>query len=115
MVVLGTCGVLDHSGVRAVASVPLPWLVREGSSAGEKAGSARRWGWVWVPLYDAREHDLHHELVNVNFGFPTMLLDRLCGTYAPPESRLRSREQGDIGEQPKQPVVRDVAEAKCDY
>ena len=53
MAVMGACGVLDHAGIR----VSVPWL------------------------YDAGDHDRHHELFDVNFGFPTMVLDHLCGTY----------------------------------
>lgn len=60
MAVLGTAGVLDHSGVR----VRLPWGV-----------------------YDTAAHDLHHERFNVNYGFPFPLVDMLCGTFAETEER----------------------------
>jgi len=158
MGILGICGVLDHSGVRAVLAIPMPFAIAppedmplpvrhagigsesdsqanvgsatarrsgdedgegegegegmkrkgQGQGQGQSAGSARlrnsesksgpslrgwRWGTTWITLYDAREHDLHHEMVNVNFGFPTMLLDHAFGTYAPPESRYATRNQ----------------------
>jgi sterol desaturase/sphingolipid hydroxylase (fatty acid hydroxylase superfamily) len=57
MVVMGACGVLDHCGARIALPGALAWL------------------------YDASDHDRHHELVSVNFGFPTMVIDRLLGTY----------------------------------
>ena len=55
--VLGVAGIVDHSGVRL---------------------SLRMHG---VPLYDAADHDAHHEYFNVNYGFPTMWMDMLCGTF----------------------------------
>ena len=63
MAVMGVCGVLDHCGARATLPGALAWL------------------------YDAADHDRHHELCSVNFGFPTMLIDRLAGTYAAPQKR----------------------------
>jgi len=60
MAALGLAGVADHAGVRL------------------RAGP-----------YDAAEHDLHHEKFNVNFGFPLMVMDRLCGTYAAPAPGAR--------------------------
>jgi len=60
MVLMGLCGVLDHCGARIALPGALAWL------------------------YNAADHDRHHELCNVNFGFPTMVLDHLLGTYASP-------------------------------
>lgn len=55
---MGICGVLDHSGVR----FDLPWLI-----------------------YSASDHDAHHKYFTVNFGFPSPLIDVLCGTHRPME------------------------------
>ncbi len=54
MAIMGVTGVLDHCG--AVLGLPLS-------------------------LYDTRHHDHHHELVDVNFGFPSAAIDVLCGTF----------------------------------
>lgn len=56
MTALGLAGVADHAGVR-----------------------------LRVGPYDSSEHDLHHEKFNTNYGFPLMLMDKLCGTYSAPE------------------------------
>jgi sterol desaturase/sphingolipid hydroxylase (fatty acid hydroxylase superfamily) len=58
MVVMGTCGVLDHCGVHFAS--PGPAAVR---------------------VYDTQDHDLHHALFDVNFGFPFPWFDILHGTY----------------------------------
>lgn len=83
MALHGVAGVADHSGVRL--------RLRLGRAV----------------LYDAAEHDAHHESgwgpgVRVNLGFPTMWLDRLFGTYSTPApgddvvSALRCRD-GHLG------------------
>ncbi len=64
MALHGLAGIADHSGVHLV----------------DPTG-----------LYNAAEHDLHHEAFNVNFGFPFMWLDRLHGTYAEPRARPSGR------------------------
>jgi len=48
----GLCGVLDHSGVALGLS----------------------------PLYRVADHDAHHKYFNVNYGFPTVLMDLLHRT-----------------------------------
>jgi sterol desaturase/sphingolipid hydroxylase (fatty acid hydroxylase superfamily) len=53
MVVMGLCGVIDHSGVR----IEVPWI------------------------YNSLDHDNHHLKFNVNYGFPFIYLDILHGTY----------------------------------
>jgi sterol desaturase/sphingolipid hydroxylase (fatty acid hydroxylase superfamily) len=53
MALMGTTGILDHSGIRA--SFP--------------------------GVYDATDHDAHHEKYDVNYGFPFVWLDLLHGTY----------------------------------
>jgi sterol desaturase/sphingolipid hydroxylase (fatty acid hydroxylase superfamily) len=53
MMVMGVCGIMDHSGVPF--SVPL--------------------------LYNTVDHHLHHQRFEVNFGFPFPYLDVLHGTY----------------------------------
>lgn len=53
MLIMGTCGVLDHCGV--IFSVP--------------------------GIYDTRDHDAHHELFEVNYAFPFPFMDMLHGTY----------------------------------
>ncbi len=62
MLIMGLCGVLDHCGAR----IALPGAL--------------------ALLYSAADHDRHHELNNCNFGFPTMVLDHLLGTYTAPAS-----------------------------
>lgn len=53
MIILGTCGVLDHSGI-----------------------------YLYVPLlYNTRDHDLHHSKFDVNYSFPFPFMDILHGTY----------------------------------
>lgn len=34
-----------------------------------------------VCIYDTMDHDVHHELFDCNYGFPTMILDYFHGTY----------------------------------
>ena len=53
MVVMGICGVLDHSGVR----ISLPGI------------------------YCTVDHSFHHEKFNVNYSFPFPFMDMLHGTY----------------------------------
>ncbi|OQR88019.1 sterol desaturase [Achlya hypogyna] len=57
MVLMGTFGLLDHSGV----PVRIPFV------------------------YDTRDHDVHHTRVTYNYGFPFQLLDVVHGTYLPPK------------------------------
>jgi len=60
MIVMGLCGVLDHSGV----------IVR-------------------IPhVYDTREHDLHHSCFDVNYSFPFPFMDMLHGTFKSPDDNL---------------------------
>jgi sterol desaturase/sphingolipid hydroxylase (fatty acid hydroxylase superfamily) len=61
MIIMGICGVLDHSGVKFSISVPLgPWR---------------------LPIYNTVDHDLHHEKFNVNYAFPSPYMDYLHGTH----------------------------------
>lgn len=53
MVLMGVCGVFDHSGVR----ISLPGI------------------------YDTLDHDEHHSKFEVNYGFPFIFMDILHGTY----------------------------------
>jgi len=53
MVIMGLCGVIDHSGIQF--SLP--------------------------GIYDSKDHDQHHSLFNLNYGFPNPYLDILHGTY----------------------------------
>lgn len=57
MIVMGICGVLDHSGVRI-------------SLHG---------------IYSTVDHSYHHEKFNVNYSFPFPYMDILHGTYYYPE------------------------------
>jgi sterol desaturase/sphingolipid hydroxylase (fatty acid hydroxylase superfamily) len=50
--VMGICGILDHAGINFKTA-----------------------------FYRAEDHDTHHLLFNVNFGFPTPHFDLLFGTY----------------------------------
>ena len=52
MALMGTCGILDHSGIR----VAIP------------------------PFYWVEDHDEHHRLTHCNFGFPFTFMDKLHGT-----------------------------------
>jgi sterol desaturase/sphingolipid hydroxylase (fatty acid hydroxylase superfamily) len=56
MAIMGTCGVLDHCGVRI---------------------SIRG-------IYDSADHDMHHSRFNVNYGFPFAFTDIIHGTYLSP-------------------------------
>lgn len=53
MVVMGVCGILDHSGVKVV----LPGI------------------------YDTAHHDAHHLKFEVNYAFPFPFMDLLHGTF----------------------------------
>ena len=53
MIVMGICGVLDHSGIKF--SIPV--------------------------LYNTKDHDLHHSRFNVNYCFPFPLMDIIHNTY----------------------------------
>lgn len=53
MIIMGICGVLDHSGIR----LSLPGI------------------------YDTADHDDHHAKFDVNYGFPFIFMDILHGTY----------------------------------
>ena len=53
MIIMGLCGVIDHSGIR----VRIPYL------------------------YDSRDHDLHHERFDVNYAFPFPFMDILHNTW----------------------------------
>ena len=53
MIIMGLCGVLDHSGII-----------------------------FYVPnLYDTRDHDVHHEKFDVNYAFPFIFMDVIHNTY----------------------------------
>mmetsp|Transcript_8455 Transcript_8455/g.16448 ORF Transcript_8455/g.16448 Transcript_8455/m.16448 type:complete len:380 (+) Transcript_8455:150-1289(+) len=65
MVIMGATGVIDHSGIRL--GVPL--------------------------LYTAEDHDKHHGLFNVNFGFPFAFMDMLHGTTAAAMQRQQQQQQ----------------------
>lgn len=54
----GLVGVLDHSGI----ALALP------------------------PLYAVADHDAHHQHFNVNYGFPTTIMDALHGTLHRPRA-----------------------------
>jgi sterol desaturase/sphingolipid hydroxylase (fatty acid hydroxylase superfamily) len=80
MALLGTFGVLDHSGIRF--SIP--------------------------GLYATEDHDRHHSHFEVNYAFPFPYLDLLCGTYSgtflgrhycdtKALERVRRRQQGGKG------------------
>ena len=58
MLILGICGILDHSGINF------------------------KFGY----LYDVTFHDLHHQKFKVNYGFPSPLLDMVFGTYLSPDN-----------------------------
>lgn len=53
MIVMGLCGVIDHSGVRVEI----------------------------VNVYNSLDHDLHHQKYDVNYGFPFIYMDILHKTY----------------------------------
>ena len=63
MAVIGLCGVVDHCGIRV-----------------------RVWG-----LYDSAEHDEHHRLYTCNYSFPFSFMDRLHGTFTPPQPSPRRK------------------------
>eukprot|EP01138_Halocafeteria_seosinensis_P010069 gb/GECG01010282.1/.p1 GENE.gb/GECG01010282.1/~~gb/GECG01010282.1/.p1 ORF type:complete len:291 (+),score=18.06 gb/GECG01010282.1/:1-873(+) len=53
MAIMGVTGILDHCGIH-----------------------------FEIPnIYNTKDHDIHHEYFNVNFGFPTIYLDVIHGTY----------------------------------
>lgn len=60
MVIMGLCGVCDHSGVKMCIK----------------------------GVYSARDHDLHHELFNVNYSFPFIFMDVVHGTYRDPDIKF---------------------------
>jgi len=61
MIIMGVCGVLDHSGVKFSIALPVgPWK---------------------IPIYSTVDHDLHHEKFNVNYAFPSPYMDYLHGTH----------------------------------
>ena len=53
MIIMGLCGVLDHSGV--IVEIPL--------------------------LYNTIDHDYHHSKNNINYSFPFPYMDIIHGTY----------------------------------
>lgn len=63
MAIMGVCGVLDHSGI----NLRVPYL------------------------YHTADHDLHHERVHVNYGFPVMWMDHFHGTYLSPAAAMRRK------------------------
>lgn len=80
MVIMGVCGVLDHSGVSLTLRLWLPTRPLQGKDRRRKGASNQSW-WPVVTLYDTRDHDLHHKLFNVNYSFPFPFMDMLHGTY----------------------------------
>eukprot|EP00802_Teleaulax_amphioxeia_P022850 Tamp_23344.p1 GENE.Tamp_23344~~Tamp_23344.p1 ORF type:complete len:292 (+),score=35.44 Tamp_23344:48-923(+) len=54
MALMGTCGVLDHCGIRMAAG----------------------------GIYTTEDHDKHHQFFNCNFAFPFVVMDILHGTFA---------------------------------
>jgi sterol desaturase/sphingolipid hydroxylase (fatty acid hydroxylase superfamily) len=89
MALMGTCGVLDHSGIRFAAALPC-------GGGGGKSGKAGR-----VVLYDSGDHDVHHMsgygTRAVNLGFPFPVLDKLHGTYVAPHEAHAARAAGAGG------------------
>ena len=62
MVVMGLCGVIDHSGIN-----------------------------IRIGIYHSADHDIHHEKFIYNYGFPFMILDYLHGTFLDPVSCPKKR------------------------
>jgi len=62
MSIVGFAGILDHSGIDF------------------KFG-----------MYSTRDHDLHHELYEVNYGFPLITMDVIFGTYRKPPTASQRR------------------------
>jgi sterol desaturase/sphingolipid hydroxylase (fatty acid hydroxylase superfamily) len=58
MIIMGSCGVLDHSGIRL----------------------------GWRGVYATADHDEHHRLYNVNYAFPFPFMDVLHRTYHAPRA-----------------------------
>lgn len=58
MIIMGACGVLDHSGVRL----------------------------GWRGVYATADHDEHHRLFNVNYAFPFPFMDLLHRTHHAPRA-----------------------------
>ncbi len=86
MALMGTCGVLDHSGIRFSLALPLPFTRGKG-----KGGKRRQ----QLLLYDSADHDVHHMsgygARAVNLGFPFPALDKLHGTYVAPADAHAAR------------------------
>ena len=53
MMIMGICGILDHSGIHF--SFPL--------------------------VYNSKDHDAHHQFYDINYAFPFPYMDMLHGTY----------------------------------
>jgi len=78
MTVMGLCGVCDHSGV----SLRVPWI------------------------YNAADHDIHHELFHYNFAFPVVAMDILHGTYRPASTKLANFNDENAAEGVKRTLNR---------
>jgi len=92
MIIMGICGVLDHSGVSLalILRFYLPvmsnrhhkqnkksWWITSLSSLSISSTSSSS----TLTIYDTKDHDLHHKLFNVNYSFPFPFMDMLHGTY----------------------------------
>ena len=75
MVVMGLCGVFDHSGV----DVRVPFI------------------------YDTRFHDLHHELFEVNYAFPFDIMDRIHSTYRAPKDGSGLKSESPVSNPKSKP------------
>lgn len=67
MTLMGVCGVLDHCGVffKFKIQFKVPWLDC----------------YINVPVYNTQDHDNHHLLFDINYGFPFAIMDYLHGTH----------------------------------
>jgi sterol desaturase/sphingolipid hydroxylase (fatty acid hydroxylase superfamily) len=89
MVIMGICGVLDHSGVSLALILPfyLPVMSNRNQKQNKKSwwisslSSSTTTTTTTLTIYDTKDHDLHHKLFNVNYSFPFPFMDMLHGTY----------------------------------
>lgn len=81
MIIMGVCGVLDHSGVSFSFWLPFPAISSRSPKSRGNEKSSNNTNWLILTLYNTKDHDLHHQLYNVNYSFPFPFMDMLHGTY----------------------------------
>ena len=91
MSIMGVCGILDHCGVKFkwTVTIPnpnpnplswhIPWFSSNTPNPNQDPNPNPRY--IHIPIYNTIDHDNHHLLFDINYGFPFAIMDYIHGTH----------------------------------